>query len=177
MLTLTKQQVAYMAGVDERTITRWQRRSEDPLPVRHAGRRGHPNAYDALDVQRWLTRQELAKLTVGEDGELIDYDRERARLTREQADNTALKNAQLRKELAPVGVMEWALGKIGAQISAILETIPLKVKRRVPRLAAAEVEIIKREVVKAQNMAARVTVDLDECLTDVAKDSGAQEGG
>lgn len=87
---------------------------------------------------------------------------EKLALAREQREGQALKNAQMRRELAPVGVIEWALQKVAGQISAILESIPPKVKKVVPRLTAQEVEHIAREVVKAQNAAARVTVDLDE---------------
>lgn len=78
--------------------------------------------------------------------------------------------AQKNRELAPIAVIEWTLNRIGSQIAAILETIPGKVKRRLPSLSAAEIEIIKREIVKAQNMAARVTVDLDGYRADTGTD-------
>lgn len=170
--TITKRQAAYLLEVDERTLTRWQERADDPMPVKARGKRGQPNLYDPRELLRWKVRQELGRLTVDDDGQVIDYEKERARLTKEQADNTALRNAQLRRSLAPIAALEWALGRAGAQISAILDAIPLKVKRRVPKLTASEVEIIKREITKAQNMAARVVVDLDEYSADTRADGG-----
>jgi phage terminase Nu1 subunit (DNA packaging protein) len=174
-LIMNKLGIAKLLGVDERSVSRWQGRADDPLPVLSRGRRGYANEYDAHQVHEWSLRQALKDLGIGGEGEVVDYEYERARLTREQADSQALKNAQLRKELAPVTVIEWTLGKVGAQISAILDQIPLKVKRRVPRLSSAEAEIIKREVIKAQNMAAKVTVDIDEYLDD-QRDEGNDSG-
>lgn len=84
------------------------------------------------------------------------------RLTLAQAEGQELKNAQLRKELAPVDMLEWVVGKAGAQISAILDAIPLQLKKRNPKLTATDLETIRREIVKAQNTAAHLTVDLDE---------------
>lgn len=94
--------------------------------------------------------------------ERLELDSERAKLAAQQAENTFLKNAKLRRELAPIVVIEWVLGKIGGQISAILGSVPLKVKRRVPRLNSTEIEVIRGEIVKAQNACAKITVDLDE---------------
>lgn len=78
-----------------------------------------------------------------------------------------IKRKQLEKELAPINLLEWTIGNAASQIAAILETIPGKLKRRAPRLSANELDIIKREIVKAQNIASKITVDLD----------GFQEGG
>jgi phage terminase Nu1 subunit (DNA packaging protein) len=88
--------------------------------------------------------------------------REKSLLVRAQREGQELKNAQARRELAPLDLLSWTLTKVGAQIGAILDSIPLKVKNILPKLSAAEVEHIRREVVKAQNAAASVTVDLDE---------------
>lgn len=98
----------------------------------------------------------------GTSDEEVSDSTELALLRREQRIGQELKNAQLRRELAPIDVLEFSLNKAGSQISAILEAIPQKVKRRVPSLQHAQIEIIKREVVKCQNMASRVTVNLDE---------------
>ena len=89
-------------------------------------------------------------------------EREKTLLTREQRIGQELKNAQTRRELAPVSLITWTLSNVGAQISAILESIPLKVKKLLPKLNAADIDHITREILKAQNVAARVTVDLDE---------------
>lgn len=114
-------------------------------------------------VQRVVThlRAIAAGRSSGEGGD-TDLSAERSKLTAAQCEGQELKNAQLRRELAPISLLSWTLGKVGNQIGAVLDSIPLKVKKVVPRLTAVEVEHIKREVVKAQNAASRITVDLDE---------------
>ena len=79
----------------------------------------------------------------------------------ERTENIALKNALLKRENAPIAMVEWIIGQIGSQVSAILESIPVKVKRRAPHLTTADLQMIKEEIVKCQNVAAEVHVDLD----------------
>lgn len=83
-------------------------------------------------------------------------------LTRARAEWQELKNAKLREELAPVELISWVIGKAASQISAILESIPMNLKKRNPRLTASNIEFITREIVKTQNIAAHMKLDLDE---------------
>ena len=80
----------------------------------------------------------------------------------ERTENMAIKNAILRRENAPISALEFALGKVCAQISAILDSIPVKVKRACPKLGSADIEKIKAEIVKCQNVAAEAKIDLDD---------------
>lgn len=150
-------QMAASCGISTQAFVKW---GVDPV-----ARIGRESFYDVGSVlaNRLARQAERARSAAPEpSADEIDSERERALLTREQREGQALKNAQLRKELAPIALIEWTLGKVANQIGAVLDSIPLKVKKVVPRLTAVEVEHIKREVVKAQNAAARVTVDLDE---------------
>ncbi len=96
------------------------------------------------------------------DLDLLDLEQERAKNLQVDTRIKELKEQQIRRETAPIALIEWTLGKVGSQIGSILDGIPLKVKRRIPKLSAAEIEVIKREVVQAQNVAARIAVNLDE---------------
>ena len=147
---LTTNQLAELTGSTNRTV---KKRLADVPPVRVTAHASYYSPREALPAIY------LGDPSASDSRELT---RERVRLAREQADATALKNAQARRELAPVALLAWVLGKVGGQIAAILETIPGNVKRRVPQLSAAQVELIKREVVKAQNAAARIEINLDE---------------
>ncbi|EYS89475.1 hypothetical protein CF68_33065 [Cupriavidus sp. SK-4] len=89
----------------------------------------------------------------------FDLVAERARLAKEQADRIALQNEVTRRELAPVHLIEQVLSQAGARVSGILEAIPGMLKRRLPTLSATDVELITREVAKARNIAAAVTLD------------------
>lgn len=91
-------------------------------------------------------------------------DLDRARTDNLEADTALkrLKEQQLLGELAPITVLEWALSSLSAQIGAILETLPAKLKRRLPQLTASDLEILRKEIVKARNAAADVRLDLGD---------------
>lgn len=105
------------------------------------------------------------------DTELIDgmepLDYERWRKTKAEATAQEMKNQVTRRELAPVKLLEFSIAKFAEQASSILESIPLKVKKRLPRLKASEVELVKREIVKVQNAASRIQIDWDQ-LEDIS---------
>ena len=60
------------------------------------------------------------------DGEVIDFNAERARLTKEQADKTELENKQLRAELVSRSRIEAGLAVIDLALKARLLTMPLE---------------------------------------------------
>lgn len=150
-------QMAASCGISVQAFKQWG--------IEPVARIGSEALFDAASVlrNRLARQQERTKASApAPSPDDLDADRERTLLTRVQREGQELKNAQLRRELAPISLIEWTLGKVGNQIGAVLDSIPLKVKKVVPRLTAVEVEHIKREVVKAQNAASRIAVDLDE---------------
>jgi terminase small subunit / prophage DNA-packing protein len=151
---LNGRQMAASCGVSVQAFVAWR-----VEPVAKIGREQFYTAEAVLKNR--LARAERAR-PPDPSPDALDADRERTLLTRVQREGQELKNAQLRKELAPISLLSWTLGKVGNQIGAVLDSIPLRVKKVAPRLSALELETIKREVVKAQNAAARVTIDLDE---------------
>jgi terminase small subunit / prophage DNA-packing protein len=98
----------------------------------------------------------------GEGPSPAEMDQELLLLRREQRVKLELENAQTRRELAPVQVLDWVLSKIGGEIASILESVPPKLKKLNPKLTAADIELIVKEFVRAQNKAAQAKVDLDE---------------
>ena len=161
-MIVDKKTIAELMQKSEKTITNWQNQKENPFPIKVKGRRGQSNQYDVRECFLWWHRRELSLLKVSDNGELIDYEAERTRLTKEQADGQALKNAVARRELAPVKLLEFALSVIAESINSIFESIPLKIKNKVPSLTAAEVEIITREVIKAKNAASKSKLDFSK---------------
>ena len=89
----------------------------------------------------------------------FDLRGERARLTKEQADSQQLKNSIAKKEVAPISIIEFALSNLAQQVSSILESLPLKIKKKSPHLSGREIEEIRREIVKAQNATSKISVD------------------
>lgn len=160
---LSQKQMAQACGVSPQAFQQWR-----VAPVAEIGREKFYRVADVVAnrLARQAERAQQAAPDAGDD----NMDQERMLLTRAQREGQELKNAQLRRELAPVDLIAWVLGKAGNQIGAILDSIPLKVKKVAPRLSALELETIKREVVKAQNCAARMTVDLDDYYAESRRD-------
>lgn len=130
-------------------------------PVAKIGRETFYRANDVLQnrLDRQAEKYEKEQPTEKSD---IDFFKARARLIKEQADAQELKNQIMREEVAPVTTLRDALARVCEQVNSILEAIPLKVKNRVPALKAKDVEIIKREIVKAQNAASHSDIDFDD---------------
>jgi terminase small subunit / prophage DNA-packing protein len=87
---------------------------------------------------------------------------ERARLASEQADRVAMLNAERRRELAPVSLLELVLSRVCRQITGILETLPIQLRRQSTALTTEDLSLIEREIVKVRNLAASVELKLTE---------------
>lgn len=157
---LNRANMAASLGISVQAFDKWK--------VEPAARHGRETFYTVDDVLQnrlaWQERrinQERAKEPV--DGPSpAEMDRALLELRNEQAEKLRLENALARKESAPVALIDFVLSNIGGQIAALFEAIPAKLKRLVPKLTASELEIVKRELVKAQNVAAQAKVNWDE---------------
>jgi phage terminase Nu1 subunit (DNA packaging protein) len=106
----------------------------------------------------------------------LDLVQERARLAKEQADKVAMINARLRRELAPVWVLEIALAGAARQVAGILEAIPINLKRNSNSITTPDLEFITREITTARNLAASVEFDWSE-LDGQERDSEGNSAG
>lgn len=156
---LTQEQMAASCDISTAGFQNW-----NVDPIEKIGRYTYYRVVDVL-ANRLAKQEERLQKTAesASDQELTRAELEASLgLTRARVEYQEIKNAQLRKELAPVQLIEWVLGKAAGQISAILESIPMNLKKRNPRLTASNIEFITREIVKTQNIAARMKLDLDE---------------
>lgn len=124
---VTKAVVAAALDVDARTVSRYQGQSTDPLPVAVVGKRGTPHQYDIGAVVKWAIRQKLDELQAGQNGQVIDFNKERARLTQQQADKVTLENAQLRATLLPIEMVVSTWSEMIANARARLLGLPTKI--------------------------------------------------
>ena len=155
---MTHQQTAKEFDITVTALRQWGME-----PIAKIGRSVYysPSQITANRVAHFEARKQ--KHAPADYAELVQAEREaKLKLTEAQVEGQQLKNSQLRKELAPVAVIEWTLGKVGAQIAAILDSLPLLLKKRNAKLTASNLETIRREIVKAQNIAAQVQIDFDE---------------
>lgn len=92
----------------------------------------------------------------------LDLAQERAMLAREQRERIAMQNAVTRKESAPVAQLESAVATIGRKIAAVLEAIPVNIKRRSKNLTAEDIDIIVTEITRARNIAAQAQLEQED---------------
>ena len=155
---LNKKQMAASCNISTQAFDKW-----GVQPVSRIGRESFYTVSDVLlNREQKLLDQMGGHNNPEGDQEFIDKDFEYARKLRADADAQEMKNAVTRRELAPVDLLEWALASIAEQINSILDSIPLKLKKRVPHLKAAELEIAKREIIKAQNAASKSQLPWDQ---------------
>lgn len=93
---------------------------------------------------------------------------EKARLAAAQADKVEMENQVMRGELAPVSTLESVLVRAAGRVAAQLDTIPAAIKRRVPALTEQDIGYVRREIAKARNAVAALT--LEDIEADEEKD-------
>jgi phage terminase Nu1 subunit (DNA packaging protein) len=169
-MKVNKKQLAEILGVTQKTITNYQSQG---LPFED-NERGVANVYDTKEVIRWFVERELNRRygASGDVRERLDKDYEQARLAKAQADGKEIENKIKQGELAPVELLTQVLSHVSAQTASILESIPQKVKRQLPELPASGVEVIKREIIKCQNTAARADANLGQYIEDYCSSKG-----
>lgn len=72
-----------------------------------------------------------------------------------------MKELELLGKLAPIEALEYCLTDVCAQMAAILETLPVKLKRANPQLNSNDMLLITREVVKCRNAMSEVRLNLE----------------
>ena len=87
---------------------------------------------------------------------------EKARLDRLRGDEVEHRLGVARQEVAPIAILEWVLSNLAEQISSIRDSLPLRIKKRAPKLSARDIEMIRREIVKAQNAASSASPNYSE---------------
>ena len=150
---LNGRQCAESIGISYNAFSKWK------VPHAESGR-GRERLYrlsDVLKVYRERCRRELelelrpqieaelAGRDADEDDPLqvkLELDKERVRLTREQADGQELKNEIARHEVAPFAFITYALGKTANEIAGVMDGLPVELMRKL-NLPPHEVEKVK----------------------------------
>ncbi len=105
----------------------------------------------------------------------LDLVAERAGLAKAQRERIEMQNGVTRGELAPVVLIEEVLAKAGARIGGIFDAIPGAVRRRVPALSSEEIGNIEKEIAKARNIVAAIS--LADLHDPDAEDAAPAAGG
>jgi len=89
---------------------------------------------------------------------------ETARLNRLRGDRVEHDLSIDKGESASMEILAWALSRIAELINSVLDSLPLRLKKRCPKLTARDIETIRRVIVKLQNEISEINLD-----TPVAK--------
>jgi phage terminase Nu1 subunit (DNA packaging protein) len=161
---LNKSQMAASLGITVQAFDKWK--------VESIAKIGRENFYDVRTILNNRLAQAEQKNAASEtpDGidPLIEYKLmvERQGLTAAQRIAQEKKNEIADKQLVPVGFAIFALSKIAAQLGSLLDTVPLKLKRKHPEIDVRHIESLQREIALARNLAADSGEQLPEFLDE-----------
>lgn len=99
---------------------------------------------------------------------LLEHKREQEEylLTRERRIGQQQKNEIAARKVVPSEFAIFSLSKLAAEIAAILDTLPLTMKRKHPDLEARHLDTLSRELAKARNQAAGLHETIPEHLDE-----------
>lgn len=131
------------------------------------------NGQDTARVWLLAYAEHLRQVAAGRDpdGQLAS---ERARLAKENADARAMDNAERRRELLPVGLIELVLGDVARQLSTRLTALTPTLRRTMPDLPATVLAKVQDEVSALCEVCAKINLAEAERL---ASDTGDEAEG
>lgn len=120
-MRVNRAQLADVIGKTDKTIQAWL---DEGLPRVYSGGTGTESIYDTAEVIRWMIARETGSRD--DDGNIIVFEAERARLTKEQADKAAMQNAVTRGVLVDVEQVAQHWGVLLTNCKTKLLAIPTK---------------------------------------------------
>lgn len=151
----TQSEFGELVGISQRAVSE--------LMAREVIAEGEPAAAWLLCYCDHLRNVAAGRAAAGD----LDLAQERALLARAQRIRIETRNAVDAKTLAPAYLIEEILTRAAAKIAAVFDGIPGKVKRRLPHLPAAGLDIIRAEVAAARNIVAGMS--LDDVVDDLSE--------
>ena len=119
-MALDQETAAALVGLTTRRLRQLDGEGEGPA-------RNPDGSYPADQFGKWVRERILSELGVAHDGKAYDYDAERARLTKAQADKTELEVTELRGQLIRVPAVENHWQGMVASMRARLLSLPSKI--------------------------------------------------
>lgn len=164
---LNKGQVAKGLGISVQAFDKW---GVEPVAQRHKFGEAFYALRDIVEFcERRAAERERKKYEryvstdPGDSPAEILLAKEKAELrwTEERAEGQRLRNAELRRELAPVEMLTWALSDLASQMAPLLTPIPGEIKRRIPKITNSELHVMREIIANALNLVAEVRLDFD----------------
>jgi phage terminase Nu1 subunit (DNA packaging protein) len=159
-LYITRAAAAYLLDCDVRSLSTYQNRDVDPLPIAEKGKRGQSHRYDPQALMKWKVRQELAKVL--EDGAVLDLNNERAKLAKLQAAKVQLDLDDRAGKFVPLDNLEQEFTRIILAVRMHFLAIPAKCA---PSVFACE---------SVSETAEKIQMHVYESLTDLSEITAAE---
>ena len=151
MEILTQSQAAELVGLTARRLR--QLADEGQGPAQTAS-----GQYEARELGRWFRQRLMSELGVADDGQVYDYEAERARLTKAQADKTELEAAELAGHLVRVDEVEVEWSRMLGSVRSRLLSLPTKAAPRA------------RTALNDEEAAALIEAEILEALQELSTD-------
>lgn len=155
-MIVNKKTLAEFLGVTEETLTQWQNQGM-PILLKRLGRSG--SQYDTKAVIDWM------EATRNSDSPPTDYNTERTRKVKLEADILSLEKAQLQGRLIPAEKAEQAWSTMAAAFRAKMLSIPSRCAIQIIGLSVIESEKILRDLIN-EALAELSESDLADRITE-----------
>lgn len=145
----------------------------DKWNVQPIGKAGRESFFTVQDVLQNRLDNKTARLAAKNaslddpDGEgLINPALEKALFDREKRIGQELSNDKQKGNLFPLSAAGFVFARVGTEMAAVLESLPSKIKRVMPKMTATHLNEVKKEIAKARNSCADIPDRLDEFLDE-----------
>ncbi len=81
------------------------------------------------------------------------------RLNNLKADEISMRLAISHGKYAPLVIISQVIAGFGENANSVLDSLPLRLKKRCPKLTGRDIKFIRREIVKVQNEISRTSID------------------
>jgi phage terminase Nu1 subunit (DNA packaging protein) len=165
---LNKKNMAESLGISTQAFDKWGVKPHKKI--------GRQTFFRVQDVVENRIENELKKNNnrVNPQGERIDVEFEKAKLTQQQRITQEIKNEILEGKAIPVEAARDVLARILAQVGATLDSLAPNIKRRHPEIEQRIIDFIKSETIKHQNEASNLDNYLDDIIDDVITQAEAK---
>jgi phage terminase Nu1 subunit (DNA packaging protein) len=147
--------VALMLGISDVQVSNLKKEVDNPIPL--VGKRGREFLFDIHAVHNWDVKRQIrnhyrgTRTTDDDTGKVVDFNTEKTRLTKAQADSKELENQDRLGKLAEIDVLKETLSTTLNSVAAILDSIPAEMRRQCPHLSQADIDEIATVIAKVRN--------------------------
>lgn len=141
-------------GIDNDMVYRTIKKRLNDAGIEPIGNSGKSIFYDSAEANRAIWANDpKAK------NDNPEFEKERTLLVMEQRRKLSRENDLAEGLVAPVETITQILSIACKQIASTLDALPLTLKKRNPNLTSRDIELVRKEIAKCRNAAAKAATD------------------